>query len=211
MADYPVRPARIPLFPLEIVLLPGMPVPLHIFEPRYKKMIGHCLKEKIEFGMVLAQHGSAVAVGCTAEITRKIRDYSDGRMDIIADGRAIFRIIDLLDEKEYHEAIVDYLSEDATPQDGRKENELIEIFQECHLLLFGHQWPGVEPRDSIPLAYRIAARLPLDLRERQKVLEERSEDVRRAFLYKYSTELLPKLAQNEIAKQQAIAKGQGVH
>ncbi|HTU36093.1 MAG TPA: LON peptidase substrate-binding domain-containing protein [Candidatus Acidoferrum sp.] len=206
-----MRPARIPLFPLEIVLLPGMPVPLHIFEPRYKNMIGRCLKERIEFGIVLAQHGSAVAVGCTAEITRKLRDYSDGRMDIIADGRAIFRIIDLLDEKEYHEAVVDYLPEDATPQDGQKEKELVEVFQECHLLLFGHQWPGFEARDPVPLAYRMAARLPLDLRERQRMLEERSEQARREFLTKYSSELLPKLAQNEIAKQQAVAKGQGVH
>lgn len=206
-----MRPARIPLFPLEIVLLPGMSVPLHIFESRYKNMIGRCLKERIEFGIVLAQHGSAVAVGCTAEITRKIRDYSDGRMDIIADGRAIFRIIDLLSEKEYHEAVVDYLPEDATPQDGLRENELIEIFQECHLLLFGHQWPGAEPRDSVPLAYRMAARLALDVRERQKMLEERNEQARREFLYKYLSELLPKLAQNEIAKQQAMAKGQGVH
>lgn len=206
-----MRPARIPLFPLEIVLLPGMPVPLHIFEPRYKNMIGRCLKERIEFGIVLAQHGSAVAVGCTAEITRKVRDYSDGRMDIIADGRAIFRIIDLLDEKQYHEAIVDYLPEDATPQDGLKERELVEVFQECHLLLFGHQWPGTEPRDQVPLAYRMAARLPLDVRERQKILEERNEQARREFLHKYSSDLLPKLAQNELAKQQAIAKGQGVH
>lgn len=194
-----------------MVLLPGMAVPLHIFESRYKNMIGRCLKERIEFGIVLAQHRSAVAVGCTAEITRKIRDYSDGRMDIIADGRAIFRIIDLLSEKEYHEAVVDYLPEDATPQDGLKESELIEIFQECHLLLFGHQWPGAEPRDSVPLAYRMAARLPLDVRERQKILEERNEQARREFLLKYSSELLPKLAQNEIAKQQAMAKGQGVH
>lgn len=206
-----MRPARIPLFPLEVVLLPGMPVPLHIFEPRYKTMVGRCLKEKIEFGIVLAQHHSAVSIGCTAEIVRKVRDYSDGRMDIIVEGRAIFRIIDLLDEKEYYEAVVDYLPEDATPQDGQKEKELVEVFQECHLLLFGHLWPGVEPRDSVPLAYRMAARLPLDVKARQTILEERNELARREFLHRYSSELLPKLAQNELTKQQTIAKGQGVH
>lgn len=206
-----MRPARIPLFPLDTVLLPGMPIPLHIFETRYKRMIGRCLNERVEFGIVLAQHSSAVAVGCTAEITRKVRDYADGKMDIIVEGRAIFRIIDLLDEKEYYEAVVDYLPEDATPQDRQREKELIEVFDECHLLLFGHQWPGIEARDPVPLAYRMAARLPLDLKERQKLLEERGEDSRREFLRKYSVELLPKLAQNEIAKQQAMAKGQGVH
>jgi Lon protease-like protein len=206
-----MRPARIPLFPLEIVLLPGMPVPLHIFEPRYKKMIGRCLEERIEFGIVLAQHNSAAGVGCTAEITHKLRDYSDGRIDIVAEGRAIFRIIDLLNEKEYHEAIVDYLPEDAMPQDGEKEKELTELFQQCHLLLFGHLWPGCQARDPVPLAYRLAARLPLDLRERQNLLEERSEDTRREFLHRYSSELLPKLAESELARQRATAKGQGVH
>lgn len=188
-----------------------MPVPLHIFEPRYKNMIGRCLKEQIEFGIVLAQRHTAVAVGCTAEITQKTRDYSDGRMDIIVEGRAIFRIIDLVNEKEYYEAIVTYLPEDATPQDAEKEKELVEVFQECHLLLFGHQWPGAVRRDQVPLAYRMAARLPLDLDDRQKILEERNELSRREFLHRYSSELLPKLAQNELAKQQAIAKGQGVH
>lgn len=206
-----MRPARIPLFPLEIVLLPGMAVPLHIFEPRYKKMIRQCLAGRQEFGIVLAQNSSAVAIGCTAEITQKTKDYPDGRMDILAEGRAIFRIIDLLDEKEYYEAVVDYLPEDATPQDGESEKELTDIFQQCHLLLFGHPWPGREPRDSVPLAYRLAARLPLDLKERQGVLEERSEYERRQFLLRYSSDLLPKLAEQEIARQQAAGKGQGVH
>jgi ATP-dependent Lon protease len=206
-----MRPVRIPLFPLEIVLLPGMPVPLHIFEPRYKSMIGRCLREQREFGIVLAQNGSAVAVGCTAAITRRVRDYSDGRMDILTEGRAVFRIIDLLDEKEYYEAVVDYLPEDATPQDPLKERELTELFQHCHLLLFGHLWPGREPRDPVPLAYRLAARLPLDVKERQRVLEERNEHDRREFLLRYANDLLPKLAQGEIARQRAVGSGQGIH
>jgi Lon protease-like protein len=97
------RPARIPLFPLDVVLLPEMPLPLHIFEPRYKTMIRRCLAEKIEFGMILAANQGIAAVGCTAEIVRKLRDYSDGRMDILTEGRAIFRLEELLDEKEYYE------------------------------------------------------------------------------------------------------------
>lgn len=205
-----MRPARIPLFPLEIVLLPGMPVPLHIFEPRYKTMIGHCLKERREFGIVLAQRSSAVAIGCTAAITQKLKEYSDGRMDILTEGRAVFRIIDLLDEKEYYEAVVDYLPEDATPQDPYGEKELTDVFQQCHLLLFGHLWPGHDRSDTVSLAYRMAARLPLDVKERQRVLEERNEHDRREFLLRYATDLLPKLAQGELAKQRAVG-GQGVH
>jgi Lon protease-like protein len=206
-----MRPARIPLFPLELVLLPAMPLPLHIFEPRYKLMIGRCLKQNLEFGIVLAQGSSAVAIGCTAGITRKLKDYCDGRMDLLTEGRAIFRIIDLLDEKEYYEAVVDYLPEDATPQDAEKEKELTDIFQQCHLLLFGHPWPGNQPGDPVPLAYRLAARLPLDLRERQRVLEERSEADRREFLLRYSNELLPRLAQTELTRHKAAGGDHGIH
>jgi Lon protease-like protein len=206
-----MRPPRIPLFPLELALLPGMPVPLHIFEPRYKAMIGRCLRERIEFGLVLAHERSPAAIGCTAEITRRIRDYADGRMDILVEGRAIFRLIEMLDEKEYYEGIVEYLPEDATPQDPSRERELTELFQQCHLMLFGHGWPGVEPHDSVPLAYRMAARLPLDSRQRQKVLEQRSEVERREFLFRYSTELLPRLAQRQIARQTSAGSGHGIH
>ena len=100
------RPARIPLFPLDMVLLPRMQLPLHIFEPRYKLMISRCLEEKIEFGMILAANNAVATMGCTAEILRKTKDYPDGRMDIATEGRAVFRLMDLLHEKEYYEGIV---------------------------------------------------------------------------------------------------------
>ena len=206
-----MRPARIPLFPLDVVLLPGMPLPLHIFEPRYKIMIGRCLREHIEFGMILAQDSSAAPIGCTAEITRKIKDYPDGQMDILVEGRAVFRIIELLDDKEYYEAVVDYLPEDAMPQDPRKENELTEVFQQCHLLLFGHLWHGSHQKDAFALAYKLAARLPLDLKQRQTILERRNESERREFLLQYTNELLPKLAERQVARQCAAANGHGIH
>lgn len=188
-----------------------MPLPLHIFEPRYRRMIGRCLEQRIEFGIILAHERSAAAIGCTAEITRKIKDYPDGRMDILTEGRAIFRIMELLDENEYYEALVDYLPEDAMPQDPGAEKELTEIFQQCHLLLFGHLWPCRERKDSVALAYRMAARLPLDLKQRQSVLEKRTESERREFLLRYANELLPKLAQRQIAKKAAGGNGHGIH
>ncbi len=205
-----MRPPRIPLFPLDVVLLPGMALPLHIFEPRYKTMIGRCLREHIEFGMILTQDSTASSVGCTAEITRKLNDYPDGRMDILVEGRAIFRVIELLDEDKYYEGIVNYLPEDAMPQDPRKERELTEVFQQCHLLLFGHQWHRSH-NDVFALAYRLAARLPLDLKQRQTILERRNESDRRDFLLQYTNELLPKLAQRQIARHCAAGNNHGIH
>src|SRR5262249_39651223 len=64
----PSRPERIPLFPLNVVLLPGTALPLHIFEPRYREMIGRCVKEKTEFGLLLSLPRGIVRVGCTAEV-----------------------------------------------------------------------------------------------------------------------------------------------
>lgn len=206
-----MRPSRIPLFPLDIVLLPGMSLPLHIFEPRYKTMIRRCLDESIEFGLVYAQTRSIATVGCTAEVTRTIKKYSDGRMDILTEGRAPFRIVELATEKQYFEAVVDYLPEDVTPQDGQKESELLEEFQRCHLLLFGCQWAGGDKNDTTPLAYRIGARLLTDAKQQQTLLEMRNESERRDFLSRYAAELLPKLAQRQIARQCAGGNGHGVH
>ena len=62
------RPERIPLFPLNVVLLPGGDLPLHIFEPRYRRMVHDCIECKTEFGMLLSLPKGVVRVGCTAEI-----------------------------------------------------------------------------------------------------------------------------------------------
>lgn len=206
-----MRPSRIPLFPLDIVLLPGMSLPLHIFEQRYRTMIKRCLDESIEFGLVYAQTRSIATVGCTAEVTRTIKKYSDGRMDILTEGRAAFRIVELVSEKPYFEAVADYLPEDVTPQDGKREAELLEEFQRCHLMLFGCRWNGTDKVDTTPLAYRLGARLLLDVKERQALLEMRNESERRDFLSRYAAELLPKLAQRQIARQCAGGNGHGVH
>jgi Lon protease-like protein len=206
-----MRPARIPLFPLDVVLFPSMPLPLHIFEPRYKAMVNRCVDEGIEFGMVFAENRSIATIGCTAEITRTIKKYDDGRMDILTEGRAAFRIVEMLTEKEYYEAVVDYLPEDVTPQDAEEEAELTEAFQHCQLLLFGHPWQGCDKRDPTPLAYRLGARLPLDLKQRQALLETRNEDDRRGFLLQYCKALLPKLAQRQISRQRSGGNGHGVH
>src|SRR5690242_17414762 len=98
-----MRPDRIPLFPLNVVLLPGADLPLHIFEPRYRQMIRHCVKEKSEFGILLALSKGIVRVGCTAEVVDVVKRYNDGRMDILTVGRSPFRIVELINAERYAE------------------------------------------------------------------------------------------------------------
>lgn len=201
------RSARIPLFPLDVVLLPDMPLPLHIFESRYKLMIRRCLAEKIEFGMILAANQSLAAFGCTAEIVRKLRDYADGRMDILAEGRAIFRLDELLDEKEYYEGRVQYLADDPCARDEEKESKLLAGFAECHRLLAGRAWPGASDAELPILSYHLAAQLPVELEIRQKLIESRSEGDRRSILIGWIGDFLPKLRERQRTHQNASGNG----
>jgi Lon protease-like protein len=202
-----MRPTRIPLFPLEVVLFPGMPLPLHIFEQRYRIMIARCL----EIGIILAAQTGIVKVGCTAEIVEKLKEYPDGRSDILCEGRALFRIVEILNEREYQEVVAEYLPEDVLPQDPEKEAYLIERFQVCHNLVFGQPWIVSSRDDEISLAFQMAARLPLELETKQKLLEIRQESARRAFLLLKIDELLPQLAQRQRLRQVAGGNGHGLN
>src|SRR5437762_6423846 len=104
-----MRPELIPLFPLNVVLLPGADLPLHIFEPRYREMVKNCLDEKLEFGMLLSLPKGVARVGCTAEILDVVKRYEDGRMDILTAGRAPFRVVEVVTEDPLLEGHVDYL------------------------------------------------------------------------------------------------------
>jgi len=206
-----MKPARIPLFPLDVVLLPGMALPLHIFEPRYKIMIGRCVNETIEFGVILAADKGVARVGCTAEIAQKLKDYPDGRMDIITEGRSVFHLLELLEEKEYYEALVEYLVDDAARLDARREARLTQMFQQAHLLLAGQEWAVANTDTDISLAYRMAARLPLELAEKQELLEMRAEDSRQDFLVRWLVTFLPQLERRVRIRRGAGGNGHGLN
>ena len=206
-----LRPSRIPLFPLDVVLLPSMHLPLHIFEPRYKSMIARCLDEKIEFGMILASNKSIATMGCTAEITRRIRDYPDGRLDIATEGRAVFHLRELLDEKEYYEAIVEYAEDETSVPNAGAQAELEAQFEKCHLLLYGRPWMDAARNQPETLSYHIAGLLPVELEKRQVLLEMRSENARRELLLRWVAEFLPRLADQQRMRQRAGGNGHGLN
>jgi Lon protease-like protein len=206
-----MKPTRIPLFPLDVVLLPGMALPLHIFEPRYKIMVGRCMNETIEFGVILAAEKGVAHIGCTAEIALKLKDYPDGRMDIMTEGRSVFQMLELLEEKEYYEAMVDYPADDAAPLDARREARLTQMFQQAHLLLAGQEWAVANTDTDISLAYRMAARLPLELAEKQELLEIRAEGSRQDFLLRWLAAFLPQLERRVRIRRRAGGNGHGLN
>ncbi|HEY2822834.1 MAG TPA: LON peptidase substrate-binding domain-containing protein [Candidatus Acidoferrum sp.] len=201
------RPERIPLFPLNVVLLPGGDLPLHIFEPRYRRMVQDCIEAKSEFGMLLALPKGLVRVGCTAEVLDVAKRYPDGRMDIVAVGRAPFRIVELVNADQYEDGLllegaVDYLDDRERAVDSKKQRELVELYEVCHTIVFGDYPRNVQALEPEELSYAIAGTLPMELMWKQKVLESRSEADRQERLLTYLREWAPHLQKIEAQRQQ---------
>jgi Lon protease-like protein len=103
---------KIPLFPLQTVLLPEFPLPLHIFEERYKLLVDHCIANESEFGIVYADGNRIKKVGCTAKIVQVYNRYNDGKMDILTIGQNRFKIKNISEEELYLTAEVEYFDDD---------------------------------------------------------------------------------------------------
>jgi ATP-dependent Lon protease len=207
-------PDRIPLFPLNVVLLPGATLPLHIFEPRYRQMVRGCLDENSEFGVLLALPKGIVRVGCTAQVTEVLKRYKDGRMDIITVGRSPFRITQLVNADAYAndallEGDVDFLDDRDAGVDARLQSELTRLYEVCHTLVFDDYPRNVAAEAAEYLSFVVASTLPLDLMWKQQLLELRSEADRQERLVGYLREWAPHLQKQE--KSRARAGGSGIN
>ncbi len=208
-----MKPERIPLFPLNLVLFPGAALPLHIFEQRYKEMIARCIEESIAFGIVYAPEGGIASVGCTAEIRQVLRKHADGRLDILTRGADVIRIIRVVDEKPYFEALVQYLNEepDTSAAKSPAREELLAVFQKCHQKAFGKPSPLAPDFPDDLLSYRLAAELPIELSKKQELLELRDESQRRAVLIKALIEWLPRQERVDRTRVKAAGNGHAPH
>jgi Lon protease-like protein len=177
----------LPLFPLDAVLLPEGPLPLHISEDRYKLMIRECLKAKStgtgqqEFGVILAKEQEMQTVGCTARIINLTRKYSDGRMDIFTVGKRRFEVLYTNEEKAYLRGGVDFFDDDADADipDEEDAQRAIELFRQAVQRIHkSSEVPIHLPRPYRHLSFRIAAPLPLDLDFKQQILSLRNEPER---------------------------------
>lgn len=177
----------LPLFPLEIVLMPEQPLDLHIFEERYKQMVGECLAAKAagspeqEFGVVLAKGEEMRTVGCTARIVNLTRRYPDGRLDILTVGKRRFEVLLTDEERPYLRGEVEFFDDEtgadtaADPEAGKAIDLFRDIMRRLHK---ANDMPIHLPRPYRYLSFRIAAPLPLDLDFKQQLLGIRSESQR---------------------------------
>jgi Lon protease-like protein len=206
-----MRPDRIPLFPLNVVLLPGADLPLHIFEPRYLEMVSRCLKEKSEFGVLLAVSKGVTHVGCTAEIIEVVKRYDDKTLDILTIGREPFRVIEFFDENPLAEGIVEYLEDRDSLPDPSMRSELVGLYETCHTLIFEDYPKNADSDKSAQISFIIAGTLPMDMLWKQQILELRSEAERQERLVGYLRAWAPHLQKTGVMRQRAGGNGQGLN
>ena len=161
-----------PLFPLGLVLLPGELVPLHIFEERYKLMIGECLEQESEFGIIWLSDEGLKDVGCSARITRVLERFEDGRLNILVEGTQPFRLTRRIEDLPYPAGDVEPLDdEDETDEEAleRARSRYADLVEEV-------TETRPEPDALAELdAYGMAATLEVAPAAKQTLLELRSE------------------------------------
>jgi ATP-dependent Lon protease len=195
----------IPLFPLNVVVFPRTPLPLHIFEERYKEMVGAAIRDNSEFGIVLAQEDGIVNAGCTVVVEKVAQMYPDGRMDILTRGRRRFEIQSLNEEKPYLQADVTFFDdEDFSPAPAELREQALSHYRELSGL---HSARGGNPDLKDPqLSFQLAQAVP-DLNFLSVLLRQRSETGRLQELNEYLKQYIPK--QQAIERVRALAPTNG--
>jgi Lon protease-like protein len=195
----------LPLFPLDVVLLPGAPLPLHIFEPRYKEMIGECLANETQFGVVRALEQGISDIGCTAEIVSVTKQYPDGRLDLVAEGRSRFEVLNLNRERSFLRGDVLFLPDEPEISDTSEGARAIELHREILSLAGAVQ--DLSAADQNTLSFHLAGSLPLDLDFKQQLLATRSEGQRMQTLAKYLESIMPNLRRAARAREKSGGNG----
>jgi Lon protease-like protein len=201
---------EIGLFPLGLVLLPGEHVPLHIFEERYKELIGESLDTGAEFGLVLADDGGTRSIGTTAAVTEVLERFPDGRLDIVIEGRRRFRIDEVTTGRSFSTAVVEEIP-DIEDDVAAATEEVAECLRAYSRVL---EAAGTDAGDAPELdltadslAFEIAGMIEFSVQAKQELLEMRSERERVARL----TELLDQAAEQVRLQRRAreLAAGNG--
>jgi Lon protease-like protein len=191
------------LFPLDIVLLPGEVVPLHIFEPRYKELIGECLDEDREFGLVFADDRGARVTGTRARVVDVLERFEDGRLNILVRGGERFRVVEQTSGRAFQTGEVERVGDegpDAEPEEVERIQDLYRRVAEI---------AGSEPDDldEPGLSFAIAARIDFGPEMKQRLLELTSEAERLRLLGRLLETAAEALARVEERRKRAQGNG----
>jgi len=193
------------LFPLGIVVLPGELTPLHIFEPRYRELVGEAIDSDAPFGILLTDDDGLRDVGTTVRVTEVVERFDDGRFVVIVEGGERFRLVRFTEGRSFRTGEVETVADgDAEAGDGERRTAL-ELFEGLRDAV-GADVDSPEVDDP-ELSYAIARRVEMDARVKQDLLESVSEPERLEIL---SSHLRSAQAQLELVQEHsALARRNG--
>jgi Lon protease-like protein len=200
---------RFPLFPLGLVLIPQELVPLHIFEERYKLMIGECLESSSEFGIVWLSDDGLRDVGCTAEIVRVVDRSEDGRINIVVEGKQPFRLLRRIDDMAYPAGDIELL-EDFDPAADPELAEQARIRYAELVAAATEETPEAESIDGLD-AYGMAATVEHPPEAKQALLELRAENDRLRMVDEMFRTAIKRVAYAEETAERAQTNGSVPH
>jgi len=169
---------ELPLFPLDMVLLPHRRVPLHIFEERYKQMIDECLESESEFGLVWGADDDFCDIGCAARVVHLLNRFPDGRMDVLIEGTQRFRLIQRRDIHAYISGTVEEIEDKEEAFDLDLGDRVKKLYAEAMKLSLGWMSPQTPNMELGALSFALAGNLSLPLPEQQALLESTSVNER---------------------------------
>jgi ATP-dependent Lon protease len=198
----------LPLFPLQLVAFPGSAIPLHIFEERYKQMVGEAEARSSEFGIVLAKDDGIANAGCTVVVEQILRRYPDGRFDLIARGQRRFEIVSLDQEKDYLRGEVEYFAdEDAAPADAGLRQLAIEGLAKIRQALDESSERTPDPENPF-LSFELAQGIE-DLDFQNMVQRSRSESERLRMFANFAEKYIERRKYAEKMRRSAPQNGFG--
>ncbi|MBA2240008.1 MAG: LON peptidase substrate-binding domain-containing protein [Solirubrobacterales bacterium] len=202
---------ELPIFELPLAIVPGELVPLHIFEERYKRMIGFCLDEDEPLGILLRDEaGGARRIGCSARVTQVLERFPDGRLDVVVTGEAPFVVLERHESSEYPAGEVKPLRDD---EEAGSDGEAAAESARGAFSALVERVSG-EPPDPSDFedksSYALAARVELPPETKQRLLELRSESERMQILAKALGALVEALAKSKQIAERAKLNGKVV-
>ena len=165
------------LFPLDLVLVPGERIPLHIFEPRYRQLYADCVLEDRPFVLVRAEDGRASQIGCTARFDELLQRSEDGRLSVMVQGVEVVEILEETEGRLYFSALCATLADDAGPVDAALTEETRTLFAQLSKRITGEN-RTIDPEPGIPLSYAVAGAMEIAVPIKQLLLESRDENAR---------------------------------
>lgn len=200
------EPADLPIFELPLAIVPGEQTPLHVFEPRYRRMTAHSLEQEAPFGIVFRDDAGARSVGCTVFVSDVIERYDDGRMDVVVRGDARFRVLDRFEAPEWPAAQVELIEDgDGAPLPGAELAAARAAFGE----LLDAVGSESERAAGVGTAYEIAAQIEMPAVDKQALLETNDESDRLISLEGTLRRLLGGLKRTREVAERAKTNGHG--